>query len=389
VYSALVGDAASYGRKAGVVWSAPAALAAAVLGCGARSAIDGFEPVAVDAGVQRSADADVQDGRPLDDAAQGVDARASCPGPSGVRVLANEPRTTRIGYAIAANAESVFWLESGPALEGSDLVLSVPICGGAVVTLATQQAYVNEIAVDEANVYWTNASSEDDGTVMRVSVHGGDPVTLASGGNPGGIAVDDTSVYWTDRSRDAVMMLPKSGGAAVTLAPRQVSPDALAINATHVCWVVDGNASDEGPDVTPAAVACVSKGGGQVVGITSGAALYAWLAMDETTVYSTPGDGSGVASVTATPIESGPSITLGGGSPAGIAVDATSVYWTDSPEQSGMGTVIRVPKAGGATATLASAQAIPGGVTTSGGYVLWTNDPESTGPGPAILAAPE
>jgi hypothetical protein len=90
--------------------------------------------------------------------------------------------------------------------------MQVPVGGGTPTTLAAGQAWPYFIAVDATHVYWTNF---DDGTVMKVSLAGGTPATLATG--PGqsyavGIAVDATSVYWTQTSSccgGAVMKAPK------------------------------------------------------------------------------------------------------------------------------------------------------------------------------------
>ena len=52
-----------------------------------------------------------------------------------------------------------------------------------------------------------------------------------------------------------------------------------------------------------------------------------------------------------------------------LKVDATHVYWMDYNE--GVGNVKRVPKAGGATQTLATNQGTPGALVLSGGKVYW------------------
>jgi len=58
------------------------------------------------------------------------------------------------------------------------------------------------LAVDAASVYWTNSA---DGSVMKVPLDGGKPITLASGNDAKGIAVDATSVYWADTYDGTVM----------------------------------------------------------------------------------------------------------------------------------------------------------------------------------------
>jgi hypothetical protein len=63
-------------------------------------------------------------------------------------------------------------------------------------------------------------------------------------------------------------------------------------------------------------------------------------------------------------------IATGQSDPEDIAVDSSYVYWVTSTG----GTVMKAPKAGGATPTeLASGQATPKGVLVSSPYVYWSN----------------
>jgi hypothetical protein len=85
--------------------------------------------------------------------------------------------------------------------------MSVPIGGGSVVTLAPEQDSLGGIAVDEADVYWTNGDS-----VMRIPVDGGVATTLACGQNsPAAVAVDATSVYWVVLTRPYAHEAPAQG----------------------------------------------------------------------------------------------------------------------------------------------------------------------------------
>lgn len=58
-----------------------------------------------------------------------------------------------------------------------------------------------------------------------------------------------------------------------------------------------------------------------------------------------------------------------GSNPIDLAVDTTSVYWTDT----GAGTVARVPLGGGAATTLAAGQSSPTGIALDQANVYWTN----------------
>jgi hypothetical protein len=61
--------------------------------------------------------------------------------------------------------------------------------------------------------------------------------------------------------------------------------------------------------------------------------------------------------------------------PRGIAVDATSVYWTNEYSS---GTVMKVPTGGGTPTTLASGQSYPQGIAVDATSVYWTNDISGT-----------
>jgi DNA-binding beta-propeller fold protein YncE len=93
------------------------------------------------------------------------------------------------------------------------------------------------IAVDSTSVYWTTI----DGSVTKIGLAGGSPVTLVSGQSPQGIAVDANNVYWTNTGASStdgkVMKVPLGGGTPITLASGQNGPSGIAADRTSVYWV--------------------------------------------------------------------------------------------------------------------------------------------------------
>ena len=66
--------------------------------------------------------------------------------------------------------------------------------------------------------------------------------------------------------------------------------------------------------------------------------------------------------------------------PYGIAIDATHVYWTNNLAP---GSVVRVPKQGGAVEVVADAQSLPYGLSLAAGVLYWVN----AGDGSVLRAA--
>jgi hypothetical protein len=109
-------------------------------------------------------------------------------------------------------------------------------------TVLVTNAQIMSFAVDDSWVYWTDFSRK----VMKVSVKGGAPVTLATQqANPGAIAIDATNVYWSNAGLQtphtaAIMSIPIGGGTPVQLAECPSSCGDVTVGASYLYWVSDG-----------------------------------------------------------------------------------------------------------------------------------------------------
>lgn len=136
---------------------------------------------------------------------------------------------------IAIDATHIYWAERGN-------VLKRPIAGGERVVLAEDRPFsIASVVVDATSVYWKNTGSGvvGAGAVRKVSINGGEPVTLADDlGGSEGLAVDDTYVYFGD-DYNRVMRVPLDGGMPVRAASRargRSAPKFIAVDDECVYW---------------------------------------------------------------------------------------------------------------------------------------------------------
>jgi hypothetical protein len=173
---------------------------------------------------------------------------------------------------IAVDATHVYW--SGAGLQRA------PLAGGAVEPLASS-GIIGIDAGDASDVYYSNGSE-----LRHVPKSGGTPVTIHSGDAPTRLLGDGNRLVFTETfALGGVYVVPKQGGATVTVGSAQFTPRGIALDALsgEVFWT---NCA------SPRAVM--------------------------------RGDIDGVDEAT--------ELQQAVGCPIGIAIDADHVYWTDSDD---------------------------------------------------------
>ena len=237
-------------------------------------------------------------------------------------------------------------------------------------------ASARELAIDAANIYWTDTNA---GTVSSVPLGGGAAVQLAAVTTAWAIATDGVNVYATEYSTaGGVFSVPVGGGATTTLASAQGRPCSIAVGAPGSGWVYFAN--QYSGDVSKAAIdGSVSKIFAMGQGAPPG------VAADTVNVYWT--DGSSPGTVKQGTAGGGVPIVIASGQPFPLAIttDATNVYWTNQGNtMNGDGSVMMVPKDGGAAITIADAQTAPSHVAVDGTHVYWTTSDISG----SVMSAP-
>src|SRR5262245_50100127 len=114
------------------------------------------------------------------------------PSPKEATLLAGHQNGPR---QIAADSDSVYWLNDGTRGEGKAGLMKASKSGGEPKVLVDGDG-IFAFALDDSNVYFVAPRA---GKVLKVAKSGGEPVSLAdTGGIIRGIAVDDKEVYWPE-----------------------------------------------------------------------------------------------------------------------------------------------------------------------------------------------
>jgi hypothetical protein len=230
-----------------------------------------------------------------------------------------------------------------------------------------------DLVVDASNVYWTEF---DGGTVSTTSINSGPVSTLASEvtgtvSYPSGIAIDSTNVYWVESGRGEIKSVPKGGGMVTTVTSGLNWPSILKLQSGSLY--------------------CVELGAIVKVDISSGTTttLVIWttphftgdagdIAVDATSLYWTDIYGGAIKKVS---INGGIITTLATGlyNPGPIAIDSSNVYWAEPNDVDPFGKIKKTSINGGTETVLAIYSFNRAKLAVDSGYVYWIDSDGENG----------
>jgi hypothetical protein len=226
------------------------------------------------------------------------------------------------------------------------------------------------VAVDATNVYWTDSTTGQVATCAKSGCNG-TPTFLVSNSAqlyPQSIVAEGGTVYYVtyDFSNPGAVFGCGAGGCnnlPTTIAANQAGPIALAADSSNLYWTTQGGQVMQcalgGCSGNPTALATVA--GLQPLGIGA-------LAVDATSVYWS--DSGGIEKCSIAGCSGAPTTLVAAQQAYGLVTDGTNVYWTDYQN----GFVYQCPNTGCAQPTvLASALDHPNNLAVDASNVYWAS----------------
>jgi hypothetical protein len=296
--------------------------------------------------------------------------------------------------SLQVDNKSVYWTNAGTYDATDGAVKSVLIGGGKITIHQSQRAFPSDIAIDRGTtgdavaVFWaSNGTTKANGTVEGRNLLKNTDLafTIPSPQAPNGVWFLGAQLFVTDFTAGAVYQVDTATNTPSILASStnstiQNNPYRIVADAKTAFWTNEVKKDTVVNMITGGAIMSCDLADPIPIAIATNEDLPRNLALGldrdmngaATKVYwaNYVASGEVVQAERSGTTWTRTVVAAGQAQPYGIAVDATSIYWTNHAD----GTVMKAPTAGGPAQTIAKGQDLPGAITTDATNVYWINE---------------
>jgi hypothetical protein len=175
----------------------------------------------------------------------GIVVQSAPVGGGGAKILGTTT-DTNLPRGLAVQGENLYFAGYASA-KGGGAIYTMPTVGVAPTTLKTfTTGTPNDLVTDTDTIYWTDVEA---GAILTMPIAGGAVTTLASSlGRPQHLAIDSSSVYTADYTGGGVYAIPIAGSGKAKLATAQYPTGVAADDNQNVVYFT-----------TPGAICTVKK----------------------------------------------------------------------------------------------------------------------------------
>jgi hypothetical protein len=189
-------------------------------------------------------------------------------------------------FGMAVDATRVYWIDFG----GGGTLNAVPIGGGPVDTLATGPRYVSVLSLDGNTLVFGGSTA---GPIMAMSTSGTGLHTVSATDPFGELLLASGGVVYGLLAGE-IEAIGENGGAPTTMVTCCVSQEStFAVSGSEIYWGSNDVLTEcDGGVVTVGSVVRATTSGGSVTTLVSGLAPVLGIAVDATSVYWSADDGT-------------------------------------------------------------------------------------------------
>ena len=293
---------------------------------------------------------------------------------------------------LAVTASQIYWANNGGGVDRAGAIWAANLDGSSPHAIVTGQTLPSGVAADASHVYWADEGNETagNGTISEANPDGTSPHAIVTGQTtPSGVAVDPSHLYWASNGDGTVNQANLDGSSPHAIVTGQDSPSWMAVTPAAPELSFSPAPYDYGsvPPGQPATQTFTLTNSGHAatgpLTVTlTGPAVFVVTANACPATSLGPGQTCSIT-VRFTPVAGGAmtaTLTAASTNPDAIATDALSgvvapaIYWANASDHSpGAGAIWTANLDGTSPHAIATGQDDPAGVAVDASHLYWAS----------------